>query len=523
MEKKQLRLVAKSKIKGTLLRMAFSRTGIILFLFLLAVGVVLLVMNAFTEYISQVWEFAFLFNIIVVVRILNTEMDYSAKLTWILVIAFTSVFGGLFYIYTKLDIGNRAVKHGYMEIIEEHRHELSQNEDILEEAKGQNIEVARLAQYLYANDAFPITSKNDITFYPLGENKWEDMLEELQKAEKFIFFEYFILEEGMMWGSILNILKEKASQGVDVRVMYDGTCAIGKVPYNYPKLVQSLGIKCKMHSPLRPFASTYYNYRDHRKILVIDGKVGFTGGVNLADEYINQKEVFGHWKDTAIRIKGEAVKTLTHMFLNMWYFGQPGVDYSPYLNVEIETFPEAKGYAIPYGFNPFDTERVGQRVYEDILYNAKNYVHIITPYLILDDSLLQAIKYAAKRGIDVRIILPGIPDKKAVYDLAKTYIPFLLESGVRVYFYTPGFVHAKEFISDDCKAVVGTINLDYRSLYHHFECGCFLYDVDCIVDIEKDFQDTLSKCSEVTKELLEQEKLSSKILGRSIRFVAPLL
>ena len=256
--------------------------------------------------------------------------------------------------------------------------------------------------------------------------------------------------------------------------MYDGMCEMSTLPVDYWKLLNAEGIKAKAFSPIRPVVSSHYNYRDHRKILVIDGKVAFNGGVNLADEYINRRERFGHWKDTAILLRGPAVKSFTLMFLQMWYVGAENPDYESFL-VEAEPVPEAKGYVMPYCDSPLDKEKVGETVYMDILNRATDYVHIMSPYLILDGELETALCFAAKRGVDVKLILPGIPDKKVPYDLAKTHYTHLTEAGVKIYEYTPGFVHAKVFVSDGIKATVGTINLDYRSLYHHFECATYLY------------------------------------------------
>lgn len=517
----EIRLLTKRK-KGVL-GLVFSRTGIILLLILLAIVIFFVVMTFFAGLINTILGGVGLFNLIVIVILMNTDMDSSAKITWILVVAVTSVFGTLFYIFTKMDIGSRTEKKEYARLTQQHRNDLKQDEDTLKVLEKESRDTLELFTYLNQTQIFPISRYNKINYYPLGEQKWVDMLEELKKAEHFIFMEYFIVDEGEMWGKILKILKDKAEQGVDVRLMYDGTCAIFLLPYGYPEMINELGIKCRMFAPLRPFVSTYYNYRDHRKILVVDGKVGFCGGVNLADEYINRIERFGHWKDTAIRIKGEAVNSLTHMFLNMWSFGEENADYSPYINNSCQVYKECSGYAMPYGFNPFDKRRLGEMVYIDILYRANSYVHIMTPYLILDDELLQSIKFAAERGVDVKLILPGIPDKKAVYALAKTYFKTLIESGVQIYLYTPGFVHAKVFVSDDIKAVVGTINLDYRSLYHHFECGTYLYDVDCIGDIEKDFEDTLLKCKKVSLDDVYNEKLVTKIFGSFMRLIAPLM
>ena len=302
-----------------------------------------------------------------------------------------------------------------------------------------------------------------------------------------------------MWEKILEILERKVQAGVEVRVMYDGTCAMFDLPYRYPEELKAKGMQCKMFAPIRPILSTHYNNRDHRKILVIDGKVGFTGGVNIGDEYINRVEKHGHWKDTAVMLKGDAVQGLTMMFLQMWNVTEKEPEYGKYLQ-KAEKGSQAKGFVLPYGDSPFDDEPVGETVYMDILNRAKKYVHIMTPYLIIDQSMITALTFAAKRGVDVKLILPHIPDKKFAFALAKSHYKELLKAGVRIYEYTPGFVHAKIFTSDDEKAVVGTINLDYRSLYLHFECAAFLYQVEEIAEIEKDFQRTLEKCQEVTLE-----------------------
>lgn len=517
----ELRLVTKPK-KG-LAKLVFSRTGVVLLL--LAVGALALftVFTFFAEWLAHIVGGVQLFNLIVIIYLVNTDMDSTAKVTWILIVAVTSVFGAMFYLYTKSDLVNGKVKKVYQKIYDDHREEIQQNPETLKQLKEASPESAALLHYLNNNQRVIASTENEITYYPLGEQKWEAMLEELRKAEKFIFMEYFIIDEGKMWGQILQILKEKVEAGVEVRVLYDGTCAMSTLPYAYPKMLQELGIQCAMFSPLMPFVSTHYNYRDHRKILVIDGKVAFNGGVNLADEYINAIDRFGHWKDTAVRIKGEAVKNLTLMFLDMWSFDVKNPEYQKYLDVPCDRYPEEKGFAFSYGVNPFDRNRVGEKVYMDIINNAKSYVHIMTPYLILDDELLQSLKYAAMRGVDVKLILPGIPDKKAVYCLAKTYFDTLIESGVEIYLYTPGFVHAKVFVSDDVKAVVGTINLDYRSLYHHFECATYLYDCACIGDIKKDYEETMAKCRKVSLGDYRKEKLIDRVTGRVVRLFAPLL
>ena len=330
-----------------------------------------------------------------------------------------------------------------------------------------------------------------------------------------------------MWNTVLEILTRKVREGVEVRFMYDGTCTLSLLPKNYNKRMEALGIKCKIFSPMMPFLTTHQNNRDHRKILVIDGHTAFTGGINLADEYINEKVRFGHWKDTAIMVKGKAVNNFTLMFLQMWNITETECEnYGRYMymgNDRLEPSMRNGGYIVPYGDSPFDNEEVGEKVYLDILNTAKDYVHIMTPYLILDEELLNAIIFAAQRGVDVKIVLPHIPDKKYAYWLARTHYMELIAEGVEIYEYTPGFVHAKVFTSDDEKGVVGTINLDFRSLYLHFECAAYIWRNPVIRDIEADFQVTLEKCERISPQNCREYNLFYKILGRALRLVAPLM
>ena len=348
------------------------------------------------------------------------------------------------------------------------------------------------------------------------------MLQELEKATTSIYLEYFIIDEGKMWGSILEILARKAAQGIDVRVMYDGTCEFILLPKGYAEKLHKLGIKCRVFAPVTPFVSTHYNYRDHRKILTIDGKVAFTGGINLADEYINEKTLFGYWKDTAVMITGDATKGLEYMFLQAWNLKEKDFTF-PDLESNMSQSPARGGFVMPYFEDPLDNEHVGKQVYIDILNRAKRYVHIMTPYLILDGALETALKYAAKRGVDVTLLLPGIPDKKIPYALAKSHYAALTEAGVKIYEYTPGFVHAKVMVSDDKESVVGTINLDYRSLYHHFECAVYMYNTPCIQEIVHDFDSSIAKSRLVTRQSIKNEKTFYKVTGRLLKVIAPLL
>lgn len=313
-------------------------------------------------------------------------------------------------------------------------------------------------------------------------------------------------------------------RSVEVRFMYDGTCSVSQLPYEYPEELKAKGIRCKVFAPVRPIMTTTQNNRDHRKICVIDGKVAFTGGVNLADEYINKKVRFGHWKDTAIMLKGDAVQSFTMMFLQLWNIDEKEPElYRSYLTRKHRNFSRETGYMIPYGDSPYDHENVGEEVYIHILNHAKRYVHIMTPYLILDNEMMTALKRAAKSGIEVQIIMPHIPDKPYAFYLAKTYYAELIESGVQIFEYLPGFVHAKVFTSDDDTATVGTVNLDFRSLYLHFECGVFIYHNPVVYDIEQDFQKTLAVSQKVTLTDVKNRSLLIQIYGQLLRLIAPLM
>ena len=458
-----------------------------------------------------------------ILYLFNNSMDFSAKLSWMFVLSVLQVPGAIFLLFTQLNVGYRKLSKREKDLIRKTHSAIEQSQDVLDQLEDDNSGTYALAKYLNRTGCFPIYDNTEVTYFPIGEEKFEAMMKELETAEKFIFMEYFIIEEGYMWGKILELLVAKAAAGVDVRVMYDGMCEMSTLPPNYFKLLEEKGIKSKAFSPIKPIVSSHYNYRDHRKILVIDGKVAFNGGVNLADEYINRIERFGHWKDTAVMLRGDAVRSFTLMFLQMWNIDEKKPQFMQWLEPADSAPAHPSGYVIPYGDCPLDGKKVGETVYMDIINRAKDYVHIMTPYLILDGELECALKFAAERGVDVKLILPGIPDKKAAYALAKSHYKRLVESGVKIYEYTPGFVHAKVFVCDGIKATVGTINLDYRSLYHHFECATYLYKSACIPDIELDFQQTLAKCSEVTPRTIKNEKLSYKIMGPVLKFIAPLM
>ena len=514
--------LAPPKKKG-LLSLVFSRFSIIALLILLQIALYVVIYGWLIHLLPFFSVFLVIFTLLMVFYLFNNSMDYSAKLTWMLVIAVLQVPGAILLLFTQTNVGYRKLSQRENALIHMTRRAIEQPKDAVAALENDDSGTKELVKYLNRSGCFPAYCNTEVTYFPIGEDKFEAMLKELAKAEKFIFMEYFILEEGYMWGKILEILVEKAAQGVEVRVMYDGMCEMSTIQPDYYKLLREKGIKAKAFSPIRPLLSSHYNYRDHRKILVIDGEVAFNGGINLADEYINRVERFGHWKDTAVMLHGDAANSFTLMFLQMWNIDEKQPEFEQWLTPNQTTPKHPSGIVVPYGDSPLDGRKVGETVYMDIINRANDYVHIMTPYLILDGELEAALKYAAERGVDVKIILPGIPDKSTAYSLAKSHYSRLIASGIEIYEYTPGFVHAKVFVSDHCKATVGTINLDYRSLYHHFECATYMYKTDCIPDIDADFDETLSKCRKVTRKTIKDEKLSYKIMGTILKFIAPLM
>lgn len=511
------------KGKRGLLNVLFGRTTIIILMLLVQFGLLVSVNLWVKQYVSYYYVVSTIVAVCVCLHILNKAGDPTVKLTWIIIVMAMPVFGGALYLWIQNDIGHRLLHRRLDTILSSTKDYLNTDPDVLEEIRAEKPDLYEMAVYMDAFGGYPVYKGCHIKYFSQGEDKFEDLLIELEKAREFIFLEYFIIDEGYMWGRVLEILSRKVQEGVEVRVMYDGTCAIYKLPYGYPKKLQALGIKCKMFAPIRPTVSTHYNNRDHRKILVIDGQTAYTGGINLADEYINRRQLHGHWKDTAVKVQGEAVKSFTLMFLQMWNVDERTERYDKYLDRDFRVLPLQKGYVLPYGDSPLDNERVGEMVYIDILNRAERYVHIMTPYLILDSEMITALTYAVKRGVEVQIILPHIPDKEYAFALAKTYYKQLMEAGVEIYEYLPGFVHAKVFTSDNQKAVVGTINLDYRSLYHHFECGLYMQDVAEIDRVERDFQLTRSKCKCMNVQDLKKEKLSRRVMGMLLKIVAPLM
>lgn len=461
-------------------------------------------------------------SILIVLNIVRTSRHLSSDLMWIILIMLFPVFGTFVYVLMLLSL---LFGKTFRNIIIEQKKAASyyiQDEAIIDEIRTENPDYVSHLAFLQ-KEGFPFYRNMDFKYFAPCEAGFETMLEELSKAEKYIFMEYFIIEEGIMFNSILSILEDKVKQGVEVRVMYDDMGSLGTLPAAYAKQLEKKGIKAVSFNRVSPIINTIMNHRDHRKILVIDGKVAFSGGANLADEYINKKVKYGHWMDNIICIKGKAVWSYLVMFLTNWNaLRHEDFDYSVFKCSDFVDESSYDGYIAPYAETPLDQELTGQSVYEDLLNSANEYVYIMTPYLIIDSEMVNTLIHTAKKGVDVRIIMPGIADKQIVHDIGTTYYAQLIQGGVKIYEYKPGFVHSKVFISDDIYATVGTINLDYRSLYLHFENGTLLYKSKKIMDVKQNFFNTLSQCKKIQMEDTHVNIVKGLFLS-VIRIFSPLM
>ncbi len=474
------------------------RAIIIIFTLALLVGFWMALIYFLGDYIDVLVILLLIVNLVVTINIIIGDTYPEVKIPWIILLNGVPLVGAVVYIIYGKQKTSKKKKAVLSKIELEQKKGIESVNKFHPEFFQNNSKIIRQSEYIRRIANSPAYSNTEVEYFPLGEDKWHAMLRELKLAEKFIFLEYFIIEEGKMWGEIEKILIEKASEGVDVRLMYDDLGCLMTLPMNFAKRLNDHKITCIPFNKFNNLFNSNFNNRDHRKICVIDGNVGFTGGVNLADEYINHVEKFGHWKDTAVMFKGEAVYNLTVMFLSMWSSLTGKVeDYSAY--APTKTY-HADGIIQPYCDTPLDYDPVGENVYMGMLNNAKDYVYITTPYLIISREMMVSLMTAAKSGIDVRLVLPGIPDKKKIFFLSRSYYKTLLGAGVRIFEYKPGFIHSKMFVCDDETAVVGTINLDYRSLALHYECGAFMYQSSVVDKIKKDFLQTQAKCQEITME-----------------------
>ncbi len=566
------------KIFRRFIQLLFSRMIVVALLIILQIIWIWLVFEALAEYNTIIQICTAVLGVVLVLVVINKDEVPEYKMPWLLVIVISPILGGVLFIFFGSNQPGRRMKREYMRLEREADRVIRQNEKILAALEEKDAVAAAQAKYIYESSRSPVYDGTHTQYFPMGEDMFPAMVRELKKAEKFVFLEYFIIEEGRFLNTILEILQRKMQEGVEVRIMYDDIGSIGKVRMGYARKLRKMGFNAQVFRPFLPFISTVHNNRDHRKIMVIDNRVAFTGGINLADEYINEKLRFGTWKDTGIMVEGDCVAEFTCMFLTLWDLQARQLSdypkYAEYHPVSAENADKSdtetagaaaaqtmiaaeqtategatgeavqtdscavaaadvcapllsvreRGYVACFGDGPapFYEEQVGKNIYLNILNNATDYVYISTPYLVCDNELLSAIRLAARRGVDVRLITPHIPDKKVVYLITRSSYSSLMEAGVKIYEYTPGFIHAKNFLSDDKYAVVSTINLDYRSLVHHFECGVWMYDTPTVAKIKGDFLRTLADSREVPAEEAELN-LAQNIVKSLVQVITPLL
>lgn len=469
-------------------------TGFIIFLQLLFLFLMFYYLNTFYVYFYPI---SIVISLIFVVIIVGDDTNPTFKVAWIIPMLTLPFFGWLLYlIFGRRKVTNRT-KNKYFKINVNSKDVLTNNNELYKSLEQENELIARQFDYLKKTSKSVLYTNTQTKFFPTGEEFFIEYKEELKKATKFIFIEYFIVADGRMLSEILEILCEKVKNGVDVRLMFDDLGSIKVLSTNTIKKIRKCGIKLAIFNQFKPSLDVFMNYRDHRKITVIDGNVGFTGGLNIADEYINEIVKYGYWKDCALMLKGEAVDKLTVMFLQLWYFTTSTDDFE-YTNYLCTQKYPPDGYVVPFGDGPMTGHLVGELSYINILNHAKKYVYITTPYLVLDNEMITALKLADQSGVDVRIMTPHIPDKWYVYAVTKSNYPTLVYSGVRIFEYTPGFIHQKTIIADDEVAIVGTSNFDFRSFYLHFENGVYMYKSQAVNQVKNDYEDMLNKCIEIT-------------------------
>lgn len=502
------------------LKRIFSRWVIISLLILIQIAMfcVLLVI-ASSEYV-YVSIFCEVLSIAILLHLIYHDGNPNHRIPWIVVLLILPPAGLLIY----LIFGRRYIskKHSrkYQSVKDKQSDFTRQNEEVINKLPEK---YQTQSKYIYNTSDSPIYENTKVEYLNDGKVYFERLFKDLKEAKKFIFLEYFIFGQGKLLDELIELLHEKSKEGLDIRVIYDDVGSIKVLPRDFDKRLEDMKIKCVKFNQYTPIVSVVYNNRDHRKIAVIDGNIAYTGGVNVADEYVNYVERFGYWKDNGVRIEGEGVKNFTMMFLKSYdIYSNNKTNYEEFLpsneDIKCEGFVQCFGD----GPAPIYDNYVGENVYLNIINQATKYIYITTPYLIVDYTLMTALETAAKRGVDVRIITPGIPDKKIVYYLTRDSYNQLIKAGVKIYEYSKGFIHAKTIIADDEVSVVGTINFDYRSLVHHFECGCYMIKTDCIKDIKQDFLETLKQSIIPNKKVYQSKSLIKRLFISILKFFAPL-
>ena len=514
----KMREEQKDHVKNSVGRLIFAALSILLQLVWLVV-----LFERLNEYSSTIALISSIVAFTVPLGIYGTQLNAALKMPWLITLLLFPVLGLCLYGLFGHKAGTKKMQRRFEKLDSELLVLLKQDEEVLKQLEQTDMVTANQCRYIKDYAKYPVYGNTDIVFYADAAEGFRAQLAEIDAAKHFIFMEYHAIEEAESFGELKALLAKKAKEGVEIRLFYDDVGSIGFIDHSFIKRMNEIGVQCRVFNPIFPFFNLFMNNRDHRKITVIDGKVGFTGGYNLADEYFNIIHPYGHWKDTGIKLTGDAVRSLTVMFLEMWNACEhTDKDYSVYLP-KLSYRADEKCFVQPYADSPLDDEYVGENVYLNLIKAAKKRLYVATPYLIISDEMNRELGLAAKRGVDVRILTPGIPDKKLIYKVTRSYYGGLVAQGVRIYEYTPGFLHEKQMICDDDCATVGTINMDYRSLYHHFENGVFLYRCDAIRDISKDFDDTMEKCTEVTENYKSDRSVVLRGTQCILRLFAPLL
>lgn len=486
------------KLLKKILKLLTSRMFLLIITFLIYLGILATVTIYFSYYSLAVLVILEIISILTALSILHRDFNPAYKISFILLVLLLPLVGVVYYYKFGTDKYSKKVikttkRSG--EINEELLNNYYQNNDKIL-SNVDNDDFKKVSTIITNYTSMNVYDDTETILLTPGEELFKKMKEEISKSKKFIFMEYFIIEPGKMWNEILDILKEKASQGLDVRVLYDDFGCLNKIPYDFAKKLRSYGIKVKAFNPIKPRFRGIMNYRDHRKICICDGNVGFLGGINIADEYINEIERFGHWKDTSIMLRGNGVWNLTVLFYELWDDERTVSEVLKYQPNNDYKFKNP-GYVQVFGDSSFDKGLTTEYVYMSIINNAKKYVYITSPYLIIDNEMITSLKMAAQSGVDVRLILPHIPDKKIVFWVSQSHYKELMLAGVKIYEYLPGFLHAKTIVSDDYHSMVGTANLDFRSLYLHYEVSAYMYKTKATSQLKEDFD----KCLEVSKEM----------------------
>lgn len=478
-----------------------------------------------SKFTNQAWYISttlHALSIIVVFFIIYKNSNPAVKLAWIVPILLFPIFGGFLYLVFGHLFIPRILKRNIVNSNAILSENIEQDMAILDSLAEKDYSVYSQCKYISKFGDAPVWCNTLTHYFSDGEEYLSALLEDLDKAKKYIFIEYFIISQGYMWTQILEVLKRKVEEGLEVRIIYDDFGSTTVLPPKYYLQLEKIGIKCICFNRIFPLFSMIMNNRDHRKIVVIDGQIGYTGGINIADEYINRKERFGYWKDAGLRLEGDAVTNMVILFLQIWAISK-GTDFDPkpYLSKNIDI--NNSSYIQPYGDSPLDEEAVAENVYLNIINNSKKYLWIYTPYLIMDNVMMESLKLACKRGVDVRIVTPGIPDKKMVFYMTRCSYKPLMEAGAKLYEYTPGFIHAKCTLCDDSIVDIGTVNYDYRSLYHHFECGVLMYNSSIVDDLKKDMENSFEVSEEITEDFLYKRRFNINVAGPILHLFAPLL